>query len=78
MQEPKNTLNFKYSIIILNFHRPHNTIAILKKLVDYKFIDNIIISNTINTNIRIIIITIIIIIIVTNNNKNHHHHNNNV
>lgn len=45
MQEPKNTLNFKYSIIILNFHRPHNTVAILKKLVDYKFIDIIIISN---------------------------------
>lgn len=45
MQDTRKPLDFKYSVIILNFHRPNNTLTILKKLVDYKFIDKIIISN---------------------------------
>ena len=43
----------KYSIVILNYNRPHNIPIILKNLVQFKFIDKIIISNgKINTSIK--------------------------
>ena len=37
-------MKYTYSLIILNWKRPHNVIQIIKKL-RYSFIDEIIISN---------------------------------
>lgn len=38
-------MKYKYSLIILNWKRPHNVIEIIHKLYDISFIDEIIISN---------------------------------
>ena len=38
-------MKYTYSVIILNWKRPHNIIEIINKIYEYSFIDEIIISN---------------------------------
>ena len=38
-------MKYTYSVIILNWKRPHNIIEIINKIYEYPFIDEIIISN---------------------------------